>query len=97
MAMKIDIDNKKVTRWAVSKILGQAVGYLAGFSSSLIVAQFFVKKNLWNGFGLFAKREAVNKDTYEWLLFLSSYIIGFLVMQLVTYLLKKYIPSIFGE
>jgi hypothetical protein len=42
--------------------------------------------NLW---GVAAKREAVSKDTYEWLMVISSYLVGLAVMIGVTYLMKK--------
>ncbi len=66
-----------------------SVGYLAGLSASMLVSQFFVKKGLANLWGLTAKRDAVNKDTYEWLMFGASYIIGLLVMVSINYLLQR--------
>ena len=66
-----------------------AVGYLAGMSASMLVSKFFVKKGLVNLWGLAAKKEAVSKDDYGWLLFIASYLIGLMVMVGVNYLMKK--------
>lgn len=70
-------------------MLNLAVGYLAGLTASNLVSQFFVKKGLVNLWGLTAKKEAVRKDDYEWLMFIASYLIGLIVMASVNFLLKK--------
>lgn len=69
--------------------LNLSVGYLAGLTASNLVSQFFVKKGLVNLWGLAAKREAVSKGDYEWLMFIASYIIGLIVMASVNYGMKK--------
>lgn len=79
----------KFTNFIVGEITNLAVGYLAGMSASMLVSNFFVKKRLANLWGLTAKKEAVGKDEYDWLLFIASYVIGLLVMVSVNYLMKK--------
>jgi hypothetical protein len=78
----------KFTQFITNEILNLSVGYLAGLSASSLVAKFFVKKGVGNLWGLAAKREAVNKDDYEWLLFGASYLIGLAVMLTVSYAMK---------
>ena len=77
-------------KFAAGEILNLSVGYLAGMSASMLVSQFFVKKGAKNLWGLAAKKEAVAKDDYEWLLFIASYAIGLSVMLLVSYLLRQF-------
>ncbi len=79
----------KFTNFLVSEVLNLSVSYLAGLTASTLVSRFFVKKGLVNLWGLAAKREAVNKDTYGWLMFVASYAIGLTVMLLVSYLMKS--------
>ena len=79
----------KLTQFISNEVLNLSVGYLAGLSASSLVAKFFVKKGIGNLWGLAAKREAVRKDDYEWLLFGASYLIGLVVMLTVSYLMQR--------
>ena len=79
----------KFLHFAAGEVTNLAVGYLAGLTASMLVSKFFVKKGLVNLWGLAAKREAVGKDDYEWLLFIASYVIGLGVMVSVNYLMKR--------
>lgn len=84
---------KKTVHFFISEVLNLAVSYLAGYGASMLVTRFFVKRGIGNLWGLAAKREAVGKDTYEWLMFVSSYLIGLIVMVLVNQLIKKMIKQ----
>ncbi len=79
----------KYVTFVAGEITNLAVGYLAGLSASMLVSEFFVRKKLGNLWGLAAKREAVNRDDYEWLMFIASYVIGLIVMVSVNYLMKR--------
>lgn len=79
----------KFTNFIIGEATNLAVGYLAGLSASTLVSRFFVKKGIVNLWGLAAKREAVSKDDYGWLLFIASYLIGLIVMVSVNYLMRK--------
>jgi len=80
---------KKVTHFLAGEIINLSVGYLAGLTASNLVSRYFVKKGLVNLWGLAAKREAVNKDTYEWMMFGASYLIGLIVMLVVNQLMQR--------
>jgi bacteriorhodopsin len=79
----------KFTNFVVTEVTTLAVSYLAGLTASTLVSRFFVKKGLVNLWGLAAKREAVDKDTYGWLMFTASYAIGLAVMLVVSYAMKN--------
>jgi len=79
----------KFFNFIAGEALNLSVGYLAGLSASTLVSKFFVKKGLVNLWGLTAKREAIKKDDYEWLMFIASYLIGLFVMVSVNYLMRK--------
>ena len=81
---------KKFLLFVRGEILNLAIGYLAGLWASSLVSRFFVKKGLTNLWGLTAKKEAVSKDDYGWLLFIASYGIGLLVMVSVNYLMQRF-------
>lgn len=72
-----------------NEALNLSVGYLAGLVASNLVSRFFVKRGLVNLWGLTARREALRKDDYEWLMFIASYLIGLIVMVLVQYGMRR--------
>jgi hypothetical protein len=81
---------KKLTNFLSEEVLNLSIGYLAGLLASNLVSQFFVKRGLVNLWGLTARREALKKDNYEWLMFISSYLIGLLVMLAVQYGMRRW-------
>jgi len=80
---------KKLLHFLSQEALNLSVGYLAGLIASTLVSKFFVKKGLVNLWGLAAKREALRKDDYEWLMFIASYLIGLIVMIAVQYGMRR--------
>ncbi len=80
---------KKFTNFLGQEALNLSVGYLAGLLASTLVSKFFVKRGLVNLWGLAAKREALKKDDYEWLMFAASYLIGLLVLLAVQYGMRR--------
>ena len=79
----------KITKFISGEVLNLSVGYLAGLIASNLVSRYFVKKGLVNLWGVAAKREAVSKDVYEWLMFISSYLLGLIVMLAVNQLMER--------
>lgn len=79
----------KYIQFVAGEVTNLAVGYLAGLSASMLVSEFFVRKKVGNLWGLAAKREAVSKDDYGWLMFVASYVIGLGVMVSVNYLMRR--------
>lgn len=80
---------KKFTSFLTHEALNLSVGYLAGLMASNLVSKFFVKRGLVNLWGLTAKREALKKDEYEWLMFATSYLIGLIVLIVVQYGMRR--------
>lgn len=78
----------KFLHFVSGEILNLGIGYLAGLWASSLVSKFFVRKGLVNLWGLAAKREAVSRDDYSWLLFWGSYLIGLIVMLIVNFAIK---------
>lgn len=80
---------KKLSHFLTEEALNLSVGYLAGLMASNLVSKFFVKRGLVNLWGLTAKREALKKDNYEWLMLISSYLIGLIVLLAVQYGMRR--------
>jgi hypothetical protein len=79
----------KIKNFIAGEVLNLAVGYLAGLIASNLVSRYFVKKGLVNLWGIAAKKEAVSRDAYEWLMFIASYVIGLVVMIAVSQLMER--------
>lgn len=71
------------------EVLNLAIGYLAGLLASNLVTAFFVKRGIGNLWGLTSGRDALKRDTYDWVLFISSYVIGLVVMIAVQYGMRR--------
>lgn len=80
---------KKFTNFLGQEALNLSVGYLAGLLASTLVSKFFVKRGLVNLWGLAARREALKKDDYEWVMFAASYLIGLFVLLAVQYGMRR--------
>lgn len=80
---------KKFFNFLTQEALNLSVGYLAGLFASTLVSKFFVKRGLVNLWGLTARREALRKDDYEWLMFAASYFIGLVVLVAVQYGMRQ--------
>ena len=79
----------RFTSFLAAEALNLAAGYLAGLTASSLVSKFFVKKGLVNLWGLAAKREALSRDQYDWLMAIAAYLIGLAVMIAVSYGMKR--------
>ncbi len=79
----------KFTSFLGQEAFNLAIGYLAGLTATTLVSKFFVKKGLVNLWGLAAKREALAKDQYEWLMAITAYVIGLAVMLVVSYGIRR--------
>lgn len=80
---------KKLIHFLGQEALNLSVGYLAGLIASNLVSRFFVKRGLVNLWGLAARRDALKKDQYEWLMFTTSYVIGLIVLLAVSYGMRR--------
>jgi len=81
---------KKATSFLTSEVLNLSIGYLAGLLASMMVSRFFVRRGFGNLWGVASRREALNKDDYEWLMFAASYVIGLAVLIAVQYLMRRW-------
>ncbi|MFT5999718.1 MAG: hypothetical protein ACI81P_002176 [Neolewinella sp.] len=79
----------KFTEFIGQEVLNLSIGYLAGLLASNLVTALFVKRGLGNLWGLTSGRDALKRDTYDWVLFISSYVIGLAVMIGVQYGMRR--------
>lgn len=75
--------------YLVGEALGNLVGFGAGVAAHSLLKQFFVRKSLFNAWGLFSKRAAVSKDTLSWLEVGLTVLVGFVVFELVRWAYRQ--------
>jgi hypothetical protein len=87
--MKRLLNRKNILRYLYDQLTGNFAGFLIGMSASGLVSRFFEKRGLKNLWGLAAKKTVVSKDTFGWLEWSISILIGFIVFEIITKVLKE--------
>ncbi|MCW3084695.1 MAG: hypothetical protein JWP12_2061 [Bacteroidetes bacterium] len=84
----------KFTRKKIQNfILNQAIGNFIGFVIALSVTRMFShyvteRRNIHNLFGLAGRKKIVVNDTPEWLQWILSAVVGFIVLEFVNHLIQ---------
>lgn len=68
--------------WA--ELLGRFVGFVAGLGTSYLLGRLFVRKSVFNLWGVASRRTALDKDTLNLLEIILTTLAGFIVMELLT-------------
>ncbi len=67
------------------------MGFLIGMSASGLVAHFFETRSIRNLWGLTARKTVVDKNTFAYLEWFISLVIGFVVFELFINYVKRYL------
>lgn len=67
------------------------MGFLIGMSATGLVARFFETRSIRNLWGLTAKKTLVDKNTFAYLEWFISLVIGFIVFEVFTNYVKGYL------
>ena len=89
------ISRKVVLRYLYNQLTGTFAGFLIGMSATKLVAQFFETRKLKNLWGLASKKTIVDKDTFGNLEWIISILIGFIVFEIFTKVVKEKIDKYF--
>jgi len=84
--MKITI--KSILRYLYDQFTGNFMGFLIGASATGLVSHFFETRSLRNLWGLTAKKTLVDKGTLQNLEWIISIVIGFIVFEVMTKVVK---------
>src|SRR6186713_3155701 len=87
---------KTVYKYLYDQLTGNFLGFLIGASATGLVSQFFETRGLKNLWGLTAKKTVVDKGTFQNLEWIISIVIGFIVFEIMTKVVKakleKHLP-----
>jgi hypothetical protein len=80
---------KVILKYLYDQLTGNFMGFLIGMSAASLVSQFFETRSLRNLWGITSKKTVVDKDTFANLEWIISIIIGFIVFEVFTKVLKE--------
>ncbi|HEY3404900.1 MAG TPA: hypothetical protein VGK59_16030 [Ohtaekwangia sp.] len=84
---------KTILRYLYDQLTGNFMGFLIGASATGLVSQFFETRSLKNLWGLTAKKTVVDKSTFQNLEWIISIVIGFIVFEIFTKVIKAKIEK----
>ncbi|HEY9044903.1 MAG TPA: hypothetical protein VIN08_03370 [Ohtaekwangia sp.] len=93
--MKKFVNGKVVLRYLYDQLTGNFAGFLIGMSASSLVSKFFETRSIKNLWGLTAKKTVVDKATFSNLEWILSIVIGFIVFEIFTKVIKEKIDKNF--
>ena len=85
---------KKIIDFILNEVLGKFVGFLVGmWITKWFTYYAYEKKSMKNLFGLLPRKKVLVNTTPEWLQWLISAVVGFIVLELIYYFFhnKKYL------
>jgi hypothetical protein len=80
---------QKFMQYVYSNYTGNFIGFAIGMASTRLVAHFYTTRSLKNLWGLTAKKAVVDKQTFSFMEWAISIIIGFLVFEVISKWVKK--------
>ena len=80
---------QKFLQYVYSNYTGNFIGFAIGMASTRLVAHFFTTRSIKNLWGLTAKRTVVDKQTFSFMEWAISIIIGFIVFELISKWVQK--------
>ncbi|OQP38848.1 hypothetical protein A4H97_19250 [Niastella yeongjuensis] len=80
---------QKFMQYVYSNYTGNFIGFAIGMASTRLVAHFFTTRSIKNLWGLTAKKTVVDKQTFSFMEWAISIIIGFLVFEIISKWVKK--------
>lgn len=83
------LKRKQILKYLYDQLTGNFMGFLIGMSASGLVSHFFETRSIKNLWGLAAHKRVVDKDTFSFLEWAISILIGFVVFEIVTKVIKE--------
>lgn len=81
--------SQKFLQYVYSSYTGNFIGFAIGMASTRLVAHFFTTRSIKNLWGLTAKKTVVDKQTFSFMEWAISIIIGFIVFEIISKWVKK--------
>lgn len=83
-----------VIRYFYDKVTGTFAGFMIAFAATGLVSQFFETRSIRNLWGLTAKKTVIDKQSFVYLEWIISVVIGFIVFEMLTKVVKKKLDEV---
>ncbi len=80
---------KSALSYAFKQLRGNFFAFLSGMSAANLVSMFFEKRGMANLWGLTARKHVIDKDTFRFLEWTCSLVIGFIAFEVAMGLMRK--------
>ena len=84
---------KKIIYYFLDKLTGTFSGFVIGMMATGLVSRYFETKSFKNLWGLTAKKKVVDKETFGYLEWTASIIIGFIAFEIVTKVIRRQVDK----
>ena len=83
------LKKKVILQYLYDQLTGNFMGFLVGMSATGLVSHFFETRSIRNFWGLASKKVVIDKDTFSNLEWIISIVIGFIVFEVMTKVVKE--------
>ena len=83
--------------YVYNNFAGNFLGFVIGMASTKLVAHFFTTRSIKNMWGLTARKQVVDKDTFHFFEWTISIVIGFIVFEIISKWIKQQMDNIFPK
>jgi len=87
--MKKLFNKRRIFQYLRDQLTGNFAGFLIGMSATSLVSHFFETRSLRNLWGLTAHKKVLAKETFSNLEWIFSIVIGFVVFEIMTKVVKE--------
>lgn len=88
-------NKKTILKYLYDQLTGNFAGFIVGMSATGLVSNFFETRSIKNLWGIASKKTIVDKDTFHTLEWIISILIGFVVFEIMTKVVKEKIDRYF--
>ena len=88
-------NKKRILKYLYDQLTGNFAGFIVGMSATGFVSNFFETRSIKNLWGITSKKTIVDKDTFHAMEWIISIVIGFVVFEIMTKVVKERIDRYF--
>jgi hypothetical protein len=88
-------NKKTILKYLYDQLTGNFAGFIVGMSAAGLVSNFFETRSIRNLWGIASKKTIVDKNTFHALEWIISIVIGFVVFEIMTKVVKEKIDRYF--
>jgi len=89
------INKKTIVKYLYDQLTGNFAGFIVGMSATGLVSNFFETRSFRNLWGIASKKTIVDRGTFHALEWIISIVIGFIVFEIMTKVVKERIDKYF--